>query len=255
MGSFEQQLYAGLVAAGVGAAAAAFVVLFFITAPYGRHIRAGWGPTVHSSAGWLAMESPAVLVFAVCFFAGNRFAVHGTLVFLLLWQLHYTHRAFIYPFRMRNFGKRMPLTVVLMAVAFNVFNGYLNGRYLGAHADRYPAEWFYDPRFLFGTALFFVGFMVNVHSDQVLFRLRSGGGQGYRIPYGGLYRWVSCPNYLGELLEWFGWALATWSVPGLVFAVWTAANLVPRARANHRWYVERFDDYPKNRKAVIPALF
>jgi hypothetical protein len=44
---------------------------------------------------------------------------------------------------------------------------------------------------------------------------------------------VSCPNYLGEILEWIGWAIATWSLAGWVFAIWTMANLAPRAFTNH----------------------
>ena len=75
------------------------------------------------------------------------------------------------------------------------------------------------------------------------------------MPHGELYRWISCPNYLGELIEWAGWAVATWSLPGLGFAVWTAANLVPRARANHRWYRSHFADYPNERKALIPGVW
>ena len=57
-----------------------------------------------------------------------------------------------------------------------------------------------------------------------------------------------------ELLEWVGFAIASWSLPGLAFAVYTAANLVPRALANRRWYRERFPDYPSERKALIPFL-
>jgi protein-S-isoprenylcysteine O-methyltransferase Ste14 len=70
-----------------------------------------------------------------------------------------------------------------------------------------------------------------------------------------LYRWISCPNYLGEIVEWSGWALATWSLPGLAFAVWTAANLAPRAHSHHLWYREHFEDYPPQRKALLPGLW
>ena len=78
---------------------------------------------------------------------------------------------------------------------------------------------------------------------------------GYRVPQGGLYRWISCPNYLGEIVQWAGWALATWSLPGLAFAVWTAANLVPRARANQQWYRQRDPDSPPERRALIPWVW
>ena len=39
--------------------------------------------------------------------------------------------------------------------------------------------------------------------------------------------WVSCPNYLGEIL-------------------------VPRALSHHRWYRQRFPDYPAGRRALLP---
>ena len=65
---------------------------------------------------------------------------------------------------------------------------------------------------------------------------------------------MSCPNYLGEMLEWFGWALASWSPAGLAFALYTVANLMPRALQTHRWYRAQFPDYPANRKALVPFL-
>ena len=63
------------------------------------------------------------------------------------------------------------------------------------------------------------------------------------------------PNYLGEIVVWSGWALATWSLPGLAFAVWTIANLAPRARSHHTWYQETFPDYPAERKALVPWMW
>ena len=105
-----------------------------------------------------------------------------------------------------------------------------------------------------GTTLFAVGLFITVQSDTILRSLRTPGDSQYRIPQGGFFRWVSCPNYFGELLEWTGWALLTWSLPGLVFAAWTAANLIPRALSHHRWYRQTFPEYPAGRKAVIPGM-
>jgi hypothetical protein len=65
---------------------------------------------------------------------------------------------------------------------------------------------------------------------------------------------VSAPNYLGEIVEWSGWALATWSLAGLAFALYTTANLAPRALANHRWYRQQFPGYPPERRALLPHL-
>ena len=106
-----------------------------------------------------------------------------------------------------------------------------------------------------GAALFLVGFGINLWADNTLRGLRHPGETGYKIPYGGLYRYISCPNYFGEIIEWIGWALATWSLPGLAFAVWTIANLAPRAWSHHQWYIKRFSEYPRERKALIPGVW
>ena len=250
----EQEVFPYVVSAGFISGAIVFVYLFFITAPYGRHSRGGWGPTIPTRLAWILMELPAAGTIAWFMLTGKNSAALTTLVFLAIWEFHYLHRTFIFPFRIKAAGKRTPLAIVIMANIFNVFNGYVNGRYLGEFIEPYTTDWFSDPRFIAGTVLFFVGFAINFHADSVLFKLRKPGDTGYRIPEGGLYRYISCPNYFGECLEWLGWAILTWSISGLMFAFWTAANLIPRAWANHQWYRAQFDDYPKSRKAVLPYL-
>ncbi|GKT24264.1 3-oxo-5-alpha-steroid 4-dehydrogenase/very-long-chain enoyl-CoA reductase like protein [Aduncisulcus paluster] len=85
-------------------------------------------------------------------------------------------------------------------------------------------------------------------------RIIKPGETAYKIPYGGLFRFVTSPNYLGEFIEWVGWAILTWSFSGAIFAFWTFANLLPRAFSHHKWYLDRFPDYPKDRKRMIPFL-
>ena len=232
-----------------------FVVLFFVTAPYGRFTRGGWGPTLGSRLGWMLMEAPSALLMLAFFFRGDRTHNLVAWVFLLIWESHYLHRAFIYPFQLPGGRKRMTVVTVLMAVVFNSGNCYLNGRYLFTLSSPLSSEWLADPRFITGSCLFVLGYFVNKRSDAVLRNLRKKSVREYSIPRGGLFERVSCANYLGELVLWIGWAQLTWSPGGLVFALWTAANLMPRARSIHRWYRERFPEYPPNRKAMIPFIF
>lgn len=236
-------------------AAVIFITLFYVTAPYGRYARSGWGPTIDTKLGWVIMEATALLVFAVCFIIGNNTNTITALVFLGLWGLHYIHRAFIYPFSLRGTANRMPIIFMSSALLFNMVNSYLNGRYIFTFSGGYTNEWLGDPRFVAGLGLFLTGFIINRQADYTLRKLRKPGESGYKISHEGLFRWISCPNYFGEIIIWTGWAIATWSLPGLAFATWTAANLVPRARAHHTWYRERFPEYPPERKALIPGLW
>jgi 3-oxo-5-alpha-steroid 4-dehydrogenase 1 len=250
----ELTVYHGLLVGWSVVAVAVFVALFFVAAPYGRHIRRGWGNTIGNKAGWVLMEAPAPIVFAVCFWLGGR-SNAVTLAFLGLWELHYVHRAFIYPLSLRGEAKRMPLAVMSFGFLFNVMNGYLNGRYIFSFSGGYSNGWLSDPRFIIGTILFALGFIINRQADLTLRGLRQPGESGYKIANRYLFRWISCPNYLGEITIWTGWALATWSLPGLVFAFWTVANLLPRAKAHHAWYRRTFPDYPPGRKALVPRIW
>lgn len=239
----------------LGLAAVTFPVLLFIAAPYGRYTSTRYGPKIDRTVGWILMEAASPIVFGGCFMLGRSHWTPAAAAFLVLWESHYLHRAFVFPFRLRGRERKTAtLTTVALGIAFNLANGYLNGRYLFYLGPIYPSAWLLDPRFLAGVALFVMGFSINLHSDTLLIRLRAPDEPGYKIPRGGLFERVSCPNYLGEIVEWFGFALATWSLPGLAFALWTTANLAPRALTHHRWYKREFPDYPADRRALIPFL-
>lgn len=251
--SFDWVAYGTLALAPV-----VFVLLLFIKAPYGRHVRGGWGPTLDNRIGWLVMESPAVLVFGgiLLLFAELNSLV---LILLMLWQLHYCHRAFVYPWTLKK-GKKMPWLILVMALVFNISNAYLNAWSIASQSEKYSDLWLTSPQFLMGVTVFFFGMTLNKISDYQLAHLgRANNNQAYhipeyQIPRGFAYRWVSCPNYLGEIIQWTGWAIAVWSLAGWIFAIWTMANLVPRAIAHHRWYQDTFEHYPVGRRALIPFL-
>ncbi len=190
-------------------------------------------------------------VMAWLFVASGGWRDPAAVVFFALWQLHYVHRAFVGPLLMPAAASPMPLSVPAMGFAFNVVNGLLQGTWLFRASPPYGAAWLVGPAFIGGTVLFLGGMAVNRWADGALARLRK---TGYRLPRGGLFERISCPNYLGEIVEWTGWAVLPWSLPGAAFALWTAANLVPRALAHHRWYRERFPDMPPDRRAIVPYL-
>lgn len=251
----EREFFPILLFVFLGIGVSTFIVLFFVPAPYGRHARSGWGPKLNSKWGWLLMEAPAVLLFLLFFLLGNRKDL-VPVILLFVWLSHYFHRAFIYPFSIRG-RKSMPVSVICFALLYNSINPYIQARwiYTLAPTTSYTKEWLTDIRFITGILMFFIGYAINRRADHHLRNLRKPGETDYRVPDRGLFRLVSCPNYLGEIVEWTGWAVAVWSLPGFTYALWAMFNLLPRARAHHFWYKKTFLDYPPERKALIPFIF
>ena len=229
-----------------------FITLLIVSAPYGRHTRSGWGLTMPKRLGWILMESPALYLLWIYYFLYDGFSNPVLIFFLFIWSVHYFNRSFIWPMRIKKEGE-MPVLVALMAFFFNAVNTFLHGYWFFLLDINYDISWFTEPVFIIGLLIFLLGMYINIHSDNILMRLAKES-DGYKISNKGLYKYVSSPNYLGEILEWLGWAVLTWSVSGLVFFFWTVFNLLPRAISHHRWYKEKFEDYPKERKIIIPKI-
>lgn len=257
----EQDFHSLLNLALTGSMIGAFFLLHVcgIKAPYGRYSSGAgkaWGPLVPARVSWVVQECPVLIACWICW-ADAQPACTGAAnrVLLAMVALHYFNRTFIYPFTTRG-GKGSTLATTLAATGFCAANGYLQARHLSSFAA-YDDAWLASAQFRAGAALYALGMAVNVHSDRVLRNLRKPGETGYKIPRGGAFRYVSCANYLGELVEWLGYAVACWSSPAAWgFFVCTFANLGPRAHQHHQWYRAKFDDYDAlGRTAIIPFVW
>ena len=225
-----------------------------ITAPYGRHTNKNWGFLIPNKLGWFLMEIPSLLI--MIFFCYKTYYENNNNVSIFLmscWILHYFNRAIIFPLRTKTADKKMPVSIVFSAIFFNYVNAFLNG-YFFLNLANYSTQHFSSPVFLIGLILFLVGMIINNYSDSFLINLRKPGQTDYTLPTGFLFNKISCPNLFGEMIEWIGFALMAQHLPALSFAVWTICNLLPRAISHHKWYLQHFPDYPKNRKALIPFL-
>ena len=244
--------YRLLILIWIGIALAVFFLLLRINAPYGRHASPKWGPQVDNHIAWIVMEFPALALMLYCF---TRVINHSVVIALItgLFCFHYINRTVIFPFRIQTKGKKMPLVIMLSAVFFNLVNTFLLVYYF-LNFSNYPNVYIAKPVFIAGGLLFLAGLLINWYADNRLIHLRQPGETGYRIPQGWLFKYISCPNLFGELIEWGGFALLCSNLPALTFFIWTVANLLPRALAHHRWYHKNFSDYPMERKAVIPFI-
>uniref|UniRef100_UPI00398F2261 3-oxo-5-alpha-steroid 4-dehydrogenase 2-like n=1 Tax=Pristiophorus japonicus TaxID=55135 RepID=UPI00398F2261 len=204
-----------------------------------------------AKVGWFLMELPSFLVPTLIFYQSGSLESMGSKLLLFLFCGHYFHRTFIYAVRSK--GHHISFKVVLSASIFCILNGYLQGHTM-IYCTHYDDNWITDFRFTSGVVLYLVGLAINIHSDCILRDLRKAGDLGYYIPQGGLFQYVSGANYFGEIVEWFGYAIATSTYPAYAFAIFTASFLGRRAWFHHRYYLEKFDNYPKSRKAVIPLI-
>jgi 3-oxo-5-alpha-steroid 4-dehydrogenase 1 len=198
-------------------------------------------------------------------------ASHSSVFLASLYLTHYANRAVICPLRSPS-RSRSHIIVTLIGIIFNLLNSFLMGFYLSSPdsistLNSALSSW----TFWTGLALWAFGFFGNVIHDEVLLELRrnhkrkakqaegrDNGKEYYAIPYGFLYRYISYPNYFCEWIEWFGFALAASpnniKTPPWLFFMGEVLTMIPRAWRGHQWYHQKFPDYPKERKIIIPFL-
>ncbi len=241
-----------------GIALIVFVALYFTEAGYGMFVSKKWGPSLSNKVAWICMESPVFFAMAACWLLSDRTWEPVPLLFLLLFELHYFRRSFVFPLKMRGKSK-MPFCIMLMGVTFNVLNACMQGGWIFfvSPDNLYTTEWLSRPCFWIGLIIFFGGMGINISSDRRIRHLRKEGDTRHYLPKGGLFDYVTAAHYLGEIIEWTGFAILTWSAAGAVFVWWTAANLVPRSNAIYHKYRQMFPEEMEGKKLkrIIPFLY
>ncbi len=241
-----------------------FIALFRFKAGYGYLSSSNWGPKINNKTAWVLMESPSfflMLLFVLEHFNSKPVSSNSATVLYIMagfFMLHYFQRSFVFPLLMRGHSK-MPIVIMAMGIVFNSINSYIIGSWLFRYAPdgMYRIEWLSSPKFIAGAVIFFTGMAINLYSDHVIRHLRKPGDTKHYIPKKGMYKYVTSANYFGEVTEWIGYAILTWSPAGLLFAIWTFANLAPRAKSLTEKYEQEFGDEYKqlNKKNLIPFLW
>ena len=254
----NESFFNGLIYCMVVLAVVVFASLYFVTAGYGLFRTKRWGWSINNKLAWVLMELPVFLVmFAIWSLSPLKWHLPQLALFGLF-ELHYFQRSLIFPFLLKGQSK-MPVVIMLMGILFNVINGVIQGGGL---------YWFPNPDFeqgasyllrwnaMAGILLFLIGMAINLHSDHVIRHLRKPGDTQHYLPQKGMYCYVTSANYLGEIMEWTGFAIAAGTLAAWVFPIWTAANLVPRAHAIYNRYKEEFgEEALGKRKRIIPFVY
>ena len=245
-------------------AIATFMTLYHVEAGYGMLRTEKWGKTINNKLAWFCMESPIFIAMIILWLCSPHRWEPVPLVFLLIFQSHYIQRTLIFPFLLKGEG-RMPIGIMCMGISFNILNAMMQGYWIFyvAYKDQSlfvqaGTSWFYSWQFILGICLFILGYFINLRSDYIIRHLRKDPNDTkHYFPKGFMFKYVTSANYFGEIIEWLGFAILTWSISGLVFFLWTFANLVPRAAAIHKRYRNEFADEMKGKKLkrVFPFIY
>lgn len=176
---------------------------------------------------------------------------------LIAWTFHYGKRELETLFIHRFSNATMPLT--------NLFKNSVYYWGFAAFVAFFVNHPLYTPPpedlFYSGMCLFYFMEIGNLSAHWILRTLRPPGTKVRRIPHGGLFEFVSCPNYTYEILSWLGFNLMTRTVAGILFMFAGAAQMVIWAKGKHLRYRREFDGkdgrplYPPTRKMIIPFLY
>lgn len=216
--------------------------------PYGK-FRAGGG--VNSRIGLALAYATPVLVYIAFWFEGGsprtpyHLAVFGAFLF------HFVRRLFEICF-VNSYSRPTPLRA--LAVIALLYGGvaascaFFQVRTVGLSTSH--------PIFILGLLIFAFGEVLNGYHHLLLARLRPPDARIYLMPCRGLFGWVACPHYLGEILSFVGYATMSDLLPVWGNAVVITAYLVSRANSTFNWYRrEMAMRIPSRWRRLIPFAY
>jgi 3-oxo-5-alpha-steroid 4-dehydrogenase len=215
--------------------------------PYGK-FRTGAG--VNSRAGLALAYATPVFVYIVLWVEGGsprtlyHLAVFGAFLF------HFLRRIFEVSF-VNSYSRPTPLRA-LMIIAFLYGGVAASCAFFQVRTFGQPTS---QPIFTLGILIFALGEVLNGYHHWLLARLRPLGVRIYVVPRHGLFGWVACPHYLGEILSFVGYAMMSDLLPVWGNALVTSAYLSARANSTLNWYrLEMPLQIPSGWRRLIPFV-
>ena len=148
-----------------------------------------------------------------------------------------------------------------------VMNVFKNSFFYWAFSGLLCAVFIYHPNSLaatsnmpaidiLGVVLYFFSETGNALVHLYLSSLRSTGGTERKIPRGYGFSFVTCPNYMYEVLSWVGIIIVSRSWTVALFISIGGAQMLTWAKGKERAYRKEFGDkYKKKQFVMLPGLF
>ncbi|KAL5280377.1 SRD5A3 family protein [Megaselia abdita] len=109
--------------------------------------------------------------------------------------------------------------------------------------------------------LFFLCWREQYKTNKILVSLRTdkSGRQvsdKHFIPYGRLFNYISSPHFLTEIIMY---SCLSGIMPKSLYlinlAIFVYLNQVNNANVVHDWYKNKFENYPRDRKVIVPFIY
>ncbi|OAD06272.1 hypothetical protein MUCCIDRAFT_35128, partial [Mucor lusitanicus CBS 277.49] len=200
---------------------------------------------ISSYHGMLLIYSPSLMastVFFVWSINDGRMLLVSATIFL-----HYLKRVLEVLFVHRYSGQSKLKDNVLISASYFSFTSFIYYMSLSVPKSNSRLE-------LWGLVMFIVGEYTNYYHHLLLRNLRKDGSKEYKIPSGGLFDYVWCPHYLGEIMSFVAMALLAQHILILILQLGSAGYLATRAYNTKKWYSDKFDVIP-SRACLIPFIF
>ncbi|KAJ9545951.1 hypothetical protein OSB04_025658 [Centaurea solstitialis] len=210
------------------------------------------GVKVSSRTGMLIFYTPAFLAGVASFFVFP--AAGGDLRFVLLKSavtFHFFKRDLETLFVHKYSGDIVLSSAITISISyFSIAASLIVVHYLTLGLPEPPIDLKY-----IGLIVFTLGIFGNFYHHNLLAKLRKKNEKGYKIPQGGLFNLVICPHYLFEMLVFWGFSFISQTPLAFACAFGDSLYLIARSYETRKWYVNKFEDFPKNVKCVIPYVF
>ncbi|KAL3523702.1 hypothetical protein ACH5RR_016536 [Cinchona calisaya] len=215
-----------------------------------RKTSGGGGIKLSSRPGMILLYAPAALLGLASFFifpgGGIRF-----LMLKLAVTVHFSKRVLESLFVHKYSGGMMLDSVIIISSSYSFAAA---GMIYIQHMTLEAPEPLVDLKFL-GLLIFLLGISGNFYHHYLLANLRKENEKGYKIPTGGLFNLVVCPHYLFEILGFLGISFISQTLFSYVCGIGVALYLIGRSYVTRKWYISKFENFPKNVKALIPFVF
>jgi len=104
----------------------------------------------------------------------------------------------------------------------------------------------------------FCSFMVlNFICHMRLKYMRPKGTNAFVIPHGGLFEYITCPNYFCEIMTWVGFNILTGFTPaGVAFNIVGTLQMIKWASERRQKFIKLFGSkWPKKRYVLFPFIY